>query len=518
MTVTESEKFKEFLAQTGDEKSATHLWLQWKCMTDLFFLGYEVIGLKEAKDRNTGRRLVDHKFHGWLCTVLDTKDDVMVIVPRRHMKTTWVKIKLIQNILKNPFVRQAMFSSTSSLVEQELSSIKKMLQTPKLMALFPQIIPDPGKKGAGWEVNRASELTMHRDPGEQSSPQECQIEVYGAGSTVTGKHFDIHIYDDLINEKTTQTLEQVNKTREWYGYIQGVLEPGGQEIYIGTPYHYADLTTFIRNEGIYDKIYKRSVVEGGEIIYKYFTQKMLDKIKKRMTPYQWSCQWVCDPMPQEDQLFPPPHPMFTELPPGKYAYYISVDPAATINTWSDETAIVVAAVNEIGHVFIVDAFHFKKTGDQTAEFILQLNERYQPRKIGIEFRLQEHLRYVIDLTKSNWEASQKKPIFLPIEGIDISNKSKYDRINLTLGSFMRSNRMAIKANLTDLMTQMSLFNRNYSGKDDLVDACSMIFSVVDSFSFRHWKEPLGLVRKGMITLETLFKKKTAVGWDERFSS
>jgi hypothetical protein len=286
VTFAEKQKYKEFLEQTGEEESALKLWGQWKCMTDLFFLGYEILGLKDIKDRNTGRKLVDPLFHGWLCSVLDTRDDVMVIVPRRHMKTTWVKIKLIQNILRNPFVRQAMYSSTSGLVEQELASIKKMIQTPALMALFPEIIPDPGKKGNGWEINRATELTLYRNQEEGASPQECQIEVYGAGSTVTGKHYDIHIYDDLISEKTTQTLEQINKTREWYGYIQGVLEPGGQEIYIGTPYHYADLTTFIRNEGIYEKIYKRSVIENGEIIYKYFNQKMLDRIKKRMTPYQ----------------------------------------------------------------------------------------------------------------------------------------------------------------------------------------------------------------------------------------
>jgi hypothetical protein len=159
----------------------------------------------------------------------------------------------------------------------------------------------------------------------------------------------------------------------------------------------------------------------------------------------------------------------------------------------------------------IDAFHFKKSGDQTAEFILQLNERYHPVKIGIEFRLQEHLRYVIDLTKSNWEGAQQKPIFLPIEGIEIGNKSKYDRINLTLGSFVRSNRLAINQRLTDLMTQMQLYNRNYSGKDDLVDALSMIFSVVEQFSFKYWKDPLGLVKKG-ITIMDLCKKKTAMGY------
>jgi hypothetical protein len=229
-----------------------------------------------------------------------------------------------------------------------------------------------------------------------------------------------------------------------------------------------------------------------------------------------NCQYYCDPQPMEDQLFPPPQPQFDQLPQGKYNYYIAVDPAATVNTWSDDTAIIVAAVNEIGFVFIVDAFHFKKTGDMTAEFILQLNEKYSPRKIGIEFGLQEHLRYIIDSKKSNWEAAQKKPISLPIEPIQITKRDKYDRINLTLGSFVRSRRIAIQTRLTDLMTQMGLYNKNYAGKDDLVDALSMIFSVVEQFSFRYWKDPLGIVKRG-ITIMDLCKKKVAVGYNDRFS-
>jgi hypothetical protein len=195
---------------------------------------------------------------------------------------------------------------------------------------------------------------------------------------------------------------------------------------------------------------------------------------------------------------------------------MAVDPAATVNTWSDETAIIVAAVNEIGYVFVEEAFHFKKTGDQTAEFILQLNEKYNPRKIGIEFGLQEHLRYIIDMKKSNWEAAQRKTISLPIEPIQITRRDKYDRINLTLGSFVRSRRIAINSRLTDLMIQMGLYNKNYAGKDDLVDALSMIFSVVEQFSFKYWKDPLGLVKKG-ITIMDLCKKKTAMGYGDRFS-
>lgn len=519
MTKVETEKYKKILEDVGgDERSATTLWLKWKCLTDLFFLGYEILGLKEARDKR-GRKLVDPVFHSWLAGVLNTTDDVMVIVPRRFMKTTWVKIKLLQNILRDPFIRQALYSSTADLVEQELLSIKRMASSPRLMSLFGEVLVDPGPKGMGWQINRGNQLTIFRDPKLGTPPQEAQIEAFGIGGNPVGKHFDLHIYDDIVTDKNSQTMEQLNKTREWYGYIQGVLEPGGQEIYIGTPYHYEDLTNFIQKEEIFDHVYKRSYQEAGRIIYSYYTEAMIRRLKKKYTPYQFSCQMECNPQPMEDQLFPPPQPTFDTLPPGKYNYYIAVDPAATVTAQSDETAIVVAAVNEISHVYVVEALHFKKSGDEIAEILLRLNERYNPRKIGIELGLQSHLKSVIELTKSNWEAMQRKPIHMPIEPIPIGrDRSKYQRINLTVGSFVRSNRMHISNNLLDLMKQMGLYNKNYSGKDDLVDALSMLFSIVEQFSFRYWRDPLGLVKKGFTYFEDFFKpRKKYLSYNERFS-
>jgi hypothetical protein len=517
MTRVETDKYKEILEEVKDEKVAGTLWLRWKCLTDLFFLGYEILGMKEAKDKR-GRKLVDPVFHSWLAGVLNTSEDVMVIVPRRFMKTTWVKIKLLQNILRDPFVRQALYSATSDLVEQELLSIKRMAANPKLINLFPEILVDPGPKGLGYQINRANQLTIFRDPKSGNPPQEAQIEVFGVGGNPVGKHFDVHFYDDLNNDKNTQTMEQLNKTREWYGYIQGVLEPGGQEVYTATPWHYEDLTAYIKRERVFENIYWRGYREQEHIIYSYFTEKMIARMKKRMTPYQFSCFMECNPQPMEDQLFPPPQPTFDTLPPGKYNYYISIDPAATLQTYSDETAIIVAAVNEISHVYVVEALHFKKSGDEIAEILLRLNERYTPRKIGIELGLQTHLKSVIELTKSNWEAAQKKGIHLPIEPIPIGrDRSKYQRINLTVGSFVRSKRMWIKSTLMDLIVQMGLYNKNYAGKDDLVDALSMLFSIVEQFSFRYWREPLGL--QGVKNMfEDFFKpKKKHLSYSERFS-
>lgn len=86
-----------------------------------------------------------------------------------------------------------------------------------------------------------------------------------------------------------------------------------------------------------------------------------------------------------------------------------------------------------------------------------------------------------------------------------------------MGSFIRGGKLKIKSSLVDLMHQMSLYNKNYNGKDDLVDALSMLFSIVDTFSYRYWREPLGIIKRGFYTIEELFKKKEATGYNERFA-
>jgi len=65
---------------------------------------------------------------------------------------------------------------------------------------------------------------------------------------------------------------------------------------------------------------------------------------------------------------------------------------------------------------------------------------------------------------------------------------------------------------------MGLYNKNYSGKDDLVDAASMLFSVVETFSYRYWQNPLGIIKRGYMAFEKLFdlNKPAIKSYAERF--
>jgi hypothetical protein len=138
-----------------------------------------------------------------------------------------------------------------------------------------------------------------------------------------------------------------------------------------------------------------------------------------------------------------------------------------------------------------------------------MNERYKPRKIGIEAGLQTHLLGIIQLLKKSWEVKQGASIMLPIEALVVSTKDKFDRFNVTVGSWVRTGRLKIKETLSALMSQMERVNRNYTGHDDLVDAVALVFQLVPSFGYKMkrqdtsapiWDTYESIMKRGRVTV------------------
>jgi hypothetical protein len=515
----DSRKYKEFLEQTGKEKAAYDLFLKWKCLTDLYFLGSEILGLKH--EHRNKKPLLDPVFHRWLAYVLSLDDDKLILVARGHLKSRWVKVRIIQDVLVNPNIRIGLYSITNEKAQSMLDDIKRGFATPLLLRLFPETVPVPGKRYANWTKCNANELTIRRDLEMGNPPEENQIEAYGVGSTITGKHFDRHYYDDIVDKDTVRTMSQIQKTRDWFSYSQAILEPGGSETVTGTFYHYSDLyNTAIKEEWYKDHVYIRPCRDNGKPVYTWFTNAALDKIKRKSGPYIWSCQYELNPVPREDLIFPPPQPTYKEKPEGEYVWYIAVDPAPTQHEHSDSIALVCAALDKKGTVWIEEASQFKLPGADLARILIQKHLLYHSIRIGIEFGLQQDLKYILENEKSKYEETTHKPLGWYIEEIPLTKKNKLERINWSFGSFVRSGKCFIKEDCYDLLRQMELITPNYEGHDDLVDACSMVFPLVDSYSFRYYTkmpEERGEIQlKTWFTIEEMFPVKKVVGFEDRF--
>jgi hypothetical protein len=517
LSKADKDKLIQFIEETGSEEKGYDQLVRYKCLTDLYFLGSEVLGMGAANRK--GSPLLDPVFHRWLCRELSK--DVMsklIIVPRGHLKTAWVLVKVIQEILKDPNIRIHIYSITQKFVEDHhMKTIKVLLQTPYLRYLFPSIVL-PRKE---WETDTQKLMLMCRDTEKGQVVSGGQIEVYGSGNTVTGRRADLQIFDDILDKTTVRTEGGIISTREWFSGVQPILEPGGEQIMIGTPYHYSDLYYTVQDEELFESVIIRKCKENGKWIYKWWNQKRYKQFTKSMLPYDEKAQMWCDPMPVEDMAFPPPQPVFDKLPDEELVYYAAVDPAGTTETYSDETAIVVAAVTADGRVYVVEAQNGKWPGPEISRRIIDVVLRYSPRKVGIEFGQQEHLKFILDNSKSEWEQTTGNRLQLWVEPIKLSNKrSKFDRVNWTLGSWVKQNKCWIHKSCVNLIDQMGRFNKNYTGRDDLVDAAAMIFQIVDIFSYRFYtKEEFKHEPKGYFTFEETFGELTEPpkAWESLFA-
>lgn len=506
-------KYEEFLDQAGEEKGFD-LFLRWKCLTDLYFLGSEVLGMGKAQ--RMGSPLLDVKFHGWLARTLSREEHNLILVARGHLKTAWMCVYAVQCLLRDPDERLHIYSITQEFVETtHLVTIKQHLETPLLQRVFSDVVPPRGE----WEVDVKNRLTMRRERKSGEIVMGDQIQVYGVGNTITGKRATKQLFDDLVDKDTVRTLAQMEKTRQWFSGAMPILEPGGLRKMIMTPYHYADLSHTIEEEAIFDKVYRMPIKVGGKYVCKWWNEKRFKHVTRGMLPYDIQSQYFLNPMPVEDMAFPPPQPTYKELPEEEVVRYIACDPAATTEKYSDETAIIQAAVTGKGVVYIEREWHGRWPGNETAKRLVTLAAAVQPRKLGIEFGLQEHLKYIIDSEKSNWEEANKRTLPVWIEPIRVSNrKSKFDRVNWTLGAFVKEGKVKIHESCVDLMAQMDRFNKNYSGKDDLVDAAAMIFQLVDIFSYRTYTKDVPEWKpRDYFTLADMETRREN-SWEKRFIS
>jgi hypothetical protein len=473
------------ISEADAEEMAYDFWTRWKIETDLFFFGDQVLGWWEATDRYGKRHRVDPELHRWLCQVLAIDDDVLILVPRLHLKTTWVKLKIVQLILLDPNTAIGLFSITDKLVQHELKDIARILSTPILRRLWgPHILPEPGNNFKNWERMTATELTVKRDPALGKPPQEPQVFAAGLGTHIVGFHFKRAFMDDIIDDRVVRSPSLMDQAVEWWQYMAPILEVDATTTMTGTPYHYSDLYAKIRRERQFDKIFVRSCREKNaegllKPIYKtWFTEKDLKRMERRMGPYKFQAQFNCNAEPLELKPFPPPLPTYTDLPVDEkgYTYYCLIDPAATVETYSDETAFTIAAVNHVHQVWVTRSFAIKRKGDIVADTLIQMHLMYNFKKVDIELGLQEHLRVVIELKERMWETENRRKLGLSgkIEGIPVKKIKKAQRIMDALGPLVRENKIRIHESCTELLDQMDRFTGRETDKDDLIDSLSMI--------------------------------------------
>lgn len=317
------------------------------CKTDLFFLLYFVLGIKQVN-------------HPWIVDriseVQDSHDRTLDLWSREHFKSTILTYGLVvQEIISSPEERICIFSHTRGIAKAFLRRIKLTFESNDLLKLlFPDVLySDPKSQSPKWSEDDG--IIVRR----KGVYNEATLEAWGlVDGMPTSRHYTIRVYDDVVTKDSVSTSEQIRKTDDAFKLSQFLGARGGKVRVVGTRYHFADQYAKMKTSGAWE-LRERRGVEGDHSVF--LTDEELKEFK-RVTcdgnTYIYNCQMLLDPVAEEAQEFKKGWlRYYRTLPNRALNLYMFVDPASEkkkMASGSDYTYFWVWGLDPMGNFFAVD--------------------------------------------------------------------------------------------------------------------------------------------------------------------
>lgn len=419
-------------------------------------------------------------FHKELCDFVMKKDPnkKLILVPRGHLKSTLVTVGYsLLRIAQDPSVRILIANATYDMATSFLGQIKRHLRDNQV---FKDYYGDLGTNPEKWAENMIS-VNRKKTYGRK----EATVTTYGIGGNLVSQHYDVIVMDDIVNRDFVSTADQIQKTILFYKDALDLLEPNGVLIIIGTRWADNDLYGWVMDKSNAEQVWKNFDVfvrqayqgnleteEGLKLLYpEKFTRDILITLKQEKGPYEFSSQYMNDPVPQENAKFKLDwikRVLEDELRVREINYFTAVDPAIGQLKSSDNTAIVTVGVDQWNNWFLVNIIWGKLLPNEIINLMFQNWEQYQPRKMGIEMTAyQKALQYAIV------DEMRRRNVYLPVVELK-ADRSKEERIEGLIpryanGGIYHLQQCPFRAELED---ELMRFPRGRH--DDIIDALAYI--------------------------------------------
>jgi predicted phage terminase large subunit-like protein len=465
-----------------------------KCQTDLLYLIKEYLGAS---------KVINEEMHGEVAAILKsltdgwdkTKEKEAVIqLPRGHLKTALITIAwTIQRILCDQNITIMIVSSVYATALEWVQNIQDYLLDERLVKLFPEILcateKDYKQLGLSWkeDVVNVKRTKVTRGP---------TVRVIGIDGSKAGKHADIVLFDDIMDENNSDTAEAILRVIRQYKHLSCVLNPGGLRVIVGTRYGISDFYSWLEENNY--TIHAKSCVINSKnkpcsvldddavpIFPERFSIELLKKKRTELGAYLFSCQYENNPLPAESITFKESwmrtykigdEPRFRRL-------YILCDPAMSQSKKSDETVLSVVGqpVDNEKPLYVLKskAIGFKESkGDVQAVIDALFDEYVYYSKshevvVGIEtVGFQTLLRTWIQ------KEQIKRAVHFSIKELKAAGRHKYARIQRLQPLFENNGILLNPENCKGLIQQLLSFPS--STHDDHPDALAYLLDIMVS--------------------------------------
>lgn len=224
----------------------------------------------------------------WLKSFLFSKDDFTLQAHRGSYKTTCLAIAIALIIVLYPSKNIIMVRKADDDVKEIVMQVKKILKSDMVKSLI-------------WVLYR-TELMLTTssvyeiDTNLKTSPRGAsQLVGLGSKTSITGKHADIVITDDIININDRISQAERERTKLTYQELENVKNKGGRFINTGTPWHKEDAFVLMKNINRFD-CYSTGLISKDQ----------LAGLREAMTPSLFSANYELKHIADEDALFGSP--------------------------------------------------------------------------------------------------------------------------------------------------------------------------------------------------------------------
>lgn len=339
-------------------------------------------------DEKTGIPFEQQWFHDEWSVAMDGHDRVLIIAPRDHGKTTQIVGRVIWELGRNPDLRIKIACASDGRAKERLFEIvQNIIYNKRVQEVFPRLRP---AKTGEWSKHKivVERKARHRD---------ASVEAIGITATATGGRCDLLIADDVVDRRNALSFpalrEQIKQA--WKSDWTNLLEPDSRVWYICTLWHKDDLSHQLMQNPAY-KTYFYAVPETFGSLWpgKWGTQQLLKRYRE-IGSVEFNRGFRNVAVDLENATVKPEWIKYVDLREDpefveRFEHLIFFSAYDTAGTPSkkkaqDFAAEVVAAVDpDRGRIYIISAWHYRKTVKGQGEQVIAGVRKYKPFRAIVE--------------------------------------------------------------------------------------------------------------------------------------
>lgn len=224
----------------------------------------------------------------WLRSFLYSDTDQTLLAHRGSYKTTDLSLFLAIHVVEKPNENVMFFRKTDDDVTEVLLQTQKILKTGCMQYIIRTLY------GTDLQFLKENNSEIHTNLCT-STKGISQVVGLGIGTSITGKHADVVVTDDIVNLKDRISKAERERTKTQYMELQNIKNRGGRFINTGTPWHKEDAISIMPNVQKYD-CYSTGLIPRDK----------LEELRQSMSDSLFSANYELKHIADKDAMFKNP--------------------------------------------------------------------------------------------------------------------------------------------------------------------------------------------------------------------